>query len=115
MKICNETAIRLWTEQYGYVRYARDFHGNLMSLDAYGRSDIFAYDWNVGAFVACGWNIHHILPLACGGSNEKHNLICTNIETNEAAEDKTTFWIDECLYQVQRVPGTGNHCIVRLE
>ena len=115
MKINKESACQLWREMYGYALYARDFHGNLMRMDAYGRSDIFAYDWSIGSFVACGWNIHHILPVACGGSNEKHNLICTNIETNEAAADKITFWIEGCRYQVRRVPGRKNHRIVRLD
>ena len=75
-------------------------------------TEILCADW--GKIIYCGWNIHHILPLSCGGTNEKHNLICTNIYTNDEAEDKITYWIDDCLYQVQKVYGTREHQIVKL-
>lgn len=52
--------------------------------------------------------------IACGGTNEKQNLICTNIYTNDMAEDKITYWIDDCLYQVRRIYGTREHEIVKL-
>lgn len=55
-----------------------------------------------GEAIYCGWNIHHILPKNCGGTNAISNLTCTNIATNDEAADKITFWIDDCLYQVQR-------------
>jgi hypothetical protein len=42
-------------------------------------------------------------------------LPCTNIATNEVAEDKITFWIEGCLYQVKRVPGSSEHEIVRID
>lgn len=58
--------------------------------------------------------IHHVLPVALGGTNAVSNLICTNIATNAAAEDKITFWIDDSLYQVKRIRGTHNHEIVEL-
>ena len=37
-----------------------------------------------------------------------------HIYTNDQAEDKITYWIDDCLYQVQKVYGTREHQIVRL-
>ena len=113
MKLNRENAMKLWQEHYGYAWMARDFHGRLMYRDRYGddtyQTDIF------GNRICYGWNIHHILPRACGGTNEKHNLICTNILTNEEAEDKITFWIEDRLYQVKRIPGTREHEIVKLE
>ena len=112
MKICKAHALRLWEECFGNAQFAEDFHGNLMCRDGYGN-----YNFCVnrrGTLIYCGWNIHHILPLSCGGTNEKHNLICTNINTNDQAEDKITYWIDDCLYQVQKVYGTREHQIVRL-
>ena len=112
MKISRENALRLWQECYGWVWVARDFHGNLMCREAYGNPGCRIFDGE--KFVCAGWNIHHILPLAQGGTNEKHNLICTNIYTNEMAEDKITYWIDDCLYQVQRIPGTREYRIVKL-
>ena len=112
MKITRETAMQLWMERYGFSTYAEDFDGGLMFRDAYGRDDFFV--WQNGEKIYCGWNIHHILPVACGGTNAKENLICTNIITNDAAGDKITYWIDDALYQVKRIQGTDNHEIVRL-
>ena len=112
MRICKANALRLWEENYGNARFAEDFHGNLMCREGYGNDDFYVY--HCGEIIYCGWNIHHILPLSCGGTNEKHNLICTNIYTNAEAEDKITYWIDDCLYQVQRIPGTREYQIVKL-
>ena len=112
MKICRANALRLWEENYGNARFAEDFHGNLMCRDAYGDEDFFVIRW--GEKIYCGWNIHHIHPVCCGGTNEKHNLICTNIHTNEEAADKITYWIDDCLYQVQRIPGTREYQIFKI-
>ncbi len=112
MKICRANALRLWEECFGNSQFAEDFHGNLMCRDGYGDDDFYVYRF--GKRIYCGWNIHHILPLSCGGTNEKHNLICTNIYTNDEAEDKITYWIDDCLYQVQRVYGTSEHQIIKL-
>ena len=48
-------------------------------------------------------------------TDEKSNLLCTNIITNDEAEDKITFWIDDCLYQVQHKPETSEYQIVQLQ
>ena len=40
-------------------------------------------------------------PKSQGGMNAKENLICTNITTNEKAGNKTTYWIDDKLYQIK--------------
>jgi hypothetical protein len=100
MKINKKNALKLWESAYGNSRYAEDFHGNLMYREAYGNPDYCVF--NNGEFIYCGWNVHHILPKALGGSSSISNLICTNIATNDEAEDKITFWIDDCLYQVQK-------------
>ncbi|MDD7602712.1 MAG: HNH endonuclease signature motif containing protein [Firmicutes bacterium] len=120
MKINRKNAMRLWNELFGDVRFAEDFHGNLMCKDGYGDPEFFVYDTNEMFFgqrnkIFCGWNIHHILPVAAGGTNAKKNLICTNIATNEEAEDKITFWVDDSLYQVKKIRGTSNHEIVKIE
>lgn len=109
----NKKALRLWQKEYGDVPYAVDFHGRLMCRNAYGDDTYYISDH--GKKVYCGWNIHHILPVACGGTNAESNLLCVNIETNEDAEDKITFWIEDCLYQVHRIEGTSAHEIVRQE
>ena len=112
MKINKYNALRFWEECYGNKQYAEDFHGNLMCKDGYGKNN-FSVNYH-GQKKYCGWNIHHVLPVALGGTNAVSNLVCTNIATNEAAENKITFWIDDCLYQVKRIPGTRNHEIVEL-
>lgn len=111
MRINKKTAMKIWEECFGNSQYANDFHGNFMCKDGYGNRDFYIYYY--GKKVYCGWNIHHILPVSKGGTNRKDNLICTNIATNDEAEDKTTYWIDDCLYQVQKI-GTNIHEIVRL-
>lgn len=100
MKINKKNALKLWESCYGDKLYAEDFHGYLMCRDGYGNPDYFIY--SNGERIYCGWNIHHILPKALGGTNALTNLLCTNIATNEEAGDRITFWIDDCLYQVQR-------------
>ena len=112
MKIYKATALRLWKECYGNKQFVEDFHGNLMCREGYGNEMFYVNSW--GKKIYCGWNIHHILPLSCGGTNEKYNLICTNIYTNAETEDRITYWIDNCLYQVQRIYGTRKYRIVKL-
>lgn len=112
MKICKRNAFRLWEESFGNARFAEDFHGNLMCKDSFGKAnDYIMYQ---GEKILCGWNIHHIFPATQGGTNEKCNLICTNMMTNEEAGNKITYWIDDSLYQVRRITGTDQYEIVRL-
>ena len=61
-----------------------------------------------------GWNIHHIMAVANGGSDEKCNLLCTNIITNDAAEDKITFWLDDCLYHFHIYEASADPSIAML-
>ena len=112
MKINKTNALRLWYQHFGDSMYAEDFHGYLMCRDGYGNAGY--YVWDQGERIYCGWNIHHILPIAHGGTNEKENLLCTNIATNDEAADKITYWIDDSLYQVKRIRGTSEHEIVQL-
>ena len=112
MKINRTNAMQLWDEFFGDVEFAEDFHGNLMCRSAYGDPDYFVR--RHGQAIYCGCNIHHTLPRTHGGTNAVENLICTNILTNESAADKITYWIDDSLYQVQRIFGSHRHQIVRL-
>ena len=110
MKINRKNAMRLWEMCFGDDEFAEDFHGYLMGKNGYGNPDYYINENHERIY--CGWNVHHILPKASGGTNAIANLICTNIATNEAAADKITFWIDDCLYQVQR--SEEGHDIFRL-
>lgn len=113
MTITRVFAMQLWQSQYGNAAYAEDFDGGLMCRDAYGDPEY--YEWRGGVKVYCGWNIHHIQPLARGGKNRRDNMICTNIITNQEAGDKITYWLENGLYQVQKKRGTSIHYIVKLE
>ena len=113
MKINRNNAFKIWEIMFDDEEYAEDFHGNYMRKEAFGKRNY--YEIINGVKVYCGWNIHHILPKACGGSNKIENLICTNIITNDLAEDKTSFVIDEVHYQVRKIYGTSNHEIVLLD
>lgn len=110
MRITRQKAMRIWERHYGGSEYAEDFHGYFMCKSGYGNPEF--YIWENGKKLYCGWNIHHILPIALGGTNDISNLICTNIATNEGAADRTTYWIDDNLYQVRR--GCSGHEIVKL-
>ena len=111
MKINRKNALWLWSQIFGNNEYAEDFHGNLMARTGYGNADYYIV--HKGERIYCGWNIHHILPIAFGGTNSISNLICTNIATNDVAADKITYWIDDCLYQVKR-DEDGGHIIERI-
>lgn len=113
MKISKKNAYELWEMMFGSREYAEDFDGGLMYKHAYGNPEYCEY--RCGQKVYCGWNIHHILPKACGGSNAIENLTCANIITNELAGDKVSYWIEDRLYQVKKVKGTHTYEIVRVQ
>lgn len=100
MKISKKTAQNFWKEQYGERKIVKDFNGSYMYYDAYGNRN-YSRIIN-GEKVFCGWNIHHVNPKSNGGKNTKGNLVCTNIITNDAAGNKTTYWIDRNKYQVRK-------------
>ena len=84
MKITRDTAMQLWIRHYGFSAYAEDFDGGLMYRDAYGNPDYYIV--RNGERIYCGWNVHHILPLARGGTDSSNNLICTNIISGEKSQ-----------------------------
>lgn len=113
MKITRNNAMALWEEFFGNSDYAEDFDGGLMYKYAYGQNDY--YEFRGGQRIYCGWNIHHILPKACGGDDSKGNLVCTNILTNEAAGDKISYWIEDKLYQVKKIKGSHQYAIYQIK
>lgn len=93
-------AEEIWKDIYGDKKFVKDFHGNYMYFYAYGK-DNYAKKIN-GVNINCGWNIDHVLAKSRGGSSNKTNLIPTNIRTNRTKADKSTFKIDNDLYQVRK-------------
>ena len=77
MELNKETALRLWTEQFGSKQKAFDFSGREIAKAAYNnRNSKF------------GWNVDHILPQSRGGKTVDHNLVCCHILTNDEKADK---------------------------
>lgn len=120
MKINKKTAVAIWEEEHGGAEVAQDFAGRWMVKDAYGVRDAeeelsdFTNDKNdEGTYVKVGWDIHHILPIAKGGASVPGNLLCVAIETNKEAGDKTTFWANGALFQVQK-SGKGIYSLKNL-
>lgn len=99
-KICKKNTLKLWEICHAEAVYAEGFHGNLMCRN--GCSNPNYYIVEKGERIYCGWNLHYILSGAHGGSNTIPNLFCTNIAANETAGDRITFWIENCLHQVQK-------------
>ena len=77
MEVNKETALRLWSKQFGKQSKARDFSGREIAKAA--------YDNRNSAF---GWNVDHILPQSRGGKTADHNLICCHIDTNDEKADR---------------------------
>lgn len=77
MELNKETALRLWTQQFGSQQKAFDFSGREIARAAYN---------NRGS--KFGWNVDHILPQSRGGKTADHNLVCCHILTNDEKADK---------------------------
>lgn len=77
MRLNKETAIWLWTQQFGKRQKAIDFAGREIVKAAYNdRNSKY------------GWNVDHILPLSKGGKTADYNLICCHVLTNDEKADK---------------------------
>ena len=113
MKINRKTALVIWEREFGNAIWATDFAGRIMYFEDFGDRDV--YRWYNGRYIYTGWNLHHILPKANGGTNAKTNLTCTNIMTNDEAGNRTTFIIDDVIYQVKRNPGELGHYISEID
>ena len=107
MKMTRSKAMAIWEKAYGDLYFAEDFAGGTMFKGAYGDNECYLM-FN-GKRYYLGWNIHHILPKSLGGASDENNLICTNIETNKAAGNKTSYWIAERHYQICKVKGESRY------
>lgn len=92
MKLNKETAIRLWTQQFGKRQKALDFAGREIAKAAYN-------DRNSNY----GWNVDHVLPLSRGGKTADYNLICCHILTNDEKADRfPCFKANTKEYEIQK-------------
>lgn len=92
MKLNKETAIRLWTQQFGKRQKAFDFAGREIAKAAYN-------DRNS----SYGWNVDHVLPLSRGGKTADYNLVCCHILTNDEKADRfPCFKANTKEYEIQK-------------
>lgn len=92
MELNKETALRLWTQQFGKVAKATDFAGREIAKAGYNnRNSRFC------------WNVDHILPQSRGGKTADYNLICCHMETNdEKADSFPCFTANHKHFQIER-------------
>lgn len=92
MDLNKETALRLWTQQFGASQKAIDFAGREIAKAAYNnRSSKFC------------WNVDHILPQSRGGRTADHNLICCHILTNDEKADRfPCFKANDKAFEIQK-------------
>lgn len=77
MVLNQETAMRLWHNQFGDATRVLDFADREIDKGAYNdRNSKY------------GWNVDHILPESKGGKTTDSNLICCHIKTNDEKADK---------------------------
>ena len=80
-----------WEKEFGDVEEAEDFAGRKILKCAYGQTNS-----------RFGWDIDHIQPLSKGGTDTDDNKQIVHVVTNDEKADKTTFIIDDIIYQVQK-------------
>ena len=92
MELNKETALRLWTKQFGKCGKTKDFTGREIAKAAYNdRKSKF------------GWNVDHILPQSRGGKTNDSNLVCCHILTNDEKADKfPCFVANERTFEIQK-------------
>lgn len=88
-----------WEKEFGDVEEAKDFAGRKILKCAYGQTN--------SRFV---WDIDHILPLSKGGTDTDDNKQIVHVVTNDEKADKTTFIIDDVIYQVQKTSKSDENC-----
>ncbi|MDR4968997.1 MAG: HNH endonuclease [Acholeplasmataceae bacterium] len=114
MKINKQNALLIWESIFGSNLVALDFTGRYIYKDDFNNKTELRFD-NTGRKYNFGWNIHHILPISLGGTNEIKNLLIVHWKTNAEAAGKNTFSINGILYQVRKIKYTHNYGIFQVE
>lgn len=86
-----DKSMSFWEKEFGDVEEAEDFAGYKILKCAYGQINS-----------RYGWDIDHIQPLSKGGTDTDDNKQIVHVKTNDEKADKTTFIIDDRIYQVQK-------------
>ena len=79
-----------WVSAFGGAEYAYDFSGKRMDRHKYATGGNQS------------WDLDHIQPISKNGAHGDKNIQIVNQLTNDTKGDKTTFWIGETCYQVQK-------------
>lgn len=83
--------MNFWEKEFGDANEAEDFAGRKIRKYAYGQTN-----------AQFGWDIDHIQPLSKGGTDTDNNKQIVHVITNDEKGDKTTFVINDKIYQVQK-------------
>jgi len=110
MKMNRDYALQMWDAVFGSKSLAIDFAGRYIYRDDFNDKVQLRID-NAGHQYNFGWNIHHILPISLGGTNETRNLLIVHWMTNSEASDKNTFSINSISYQVRKIKFTSSYGI----
>jgi hypothetical protein len=111
VKINTKHALELWHEIFRDKEYERDFACSPICRSHYNdRNATTVFEFNDGKKTHeinyyTGWNLHHVLPLSKGGTDDAENLDIVNIRNHDLIGDKTSFVIDGTTYQVVREKG----------
>lgn len=82
---------QFWQKEFGNRTTAIDFAGREIHKDAFGTNSRYS------------WDVDHIRPLSCDGTNTQDNMQIVHMLTNdEKGDNYPTFRIDKTLYQVKK-------------
>jgi hypothetical protein len=80
-----------WINEFGAKQSAKDFAGRVIRRSDSGNEQS-----------PYGWNVDHILPKAGNGGDGIDNLQIAHIATNREKADRTSFVIEDLVYQVKK-------------
>lgn len=110
MEVTVEVAMKLWSDVYGAVKWARDCFGTLMYKDAYSNEAVIMIWPEDGKKYDMSWNVDHIRPKS-DFDNQNDADFWNNYEpmhrlnNQEKSDNYPDFKVREKSYQVVRCTG----------